>query len=117
MCRIPADDLIYYGLEYKFVTQYLTGELHYGDMITLLNTAIHQFSKRQMTWFRRMERMGFRIHWVDAELPEEEKFNLIYRLLISSMPKREPRTITCLSSGDAQRAALSLTSTLSMVMF
>ena len=78
---IPPERLIRYGLEYKFVTQYLTGELHYGDMITLLNTAIHQFSKRQMTWFRRMERMGFRIHWVDAELPEEEKFNLIYKYL------------------------------------
>jgi tRNA dimethylallyltransferase len=75
---IPAEDLIYYGLEYKFVTQYLMGELHYGDMVSLLNTAIHQFSKRQMTWFRRMERMGFKINWVDADLPEEEKFRQIF---------------------------------------
>ena len=78
---IPAERLIRYGLEYKFITQYLTGELHYGDMVTLLNTAIHQFSKRQMTWFRRMERMGFNIHWVDADLPEEEKFRQIYGYL------------------------------------
>lgn len=78
---IPPERLIRYGLEYKFVTEYLIGELHYGDMVTLLNTAIHQFSKRQMTWFRRMERMGFNIHWVDADLPEEEKFRQIYQYL------------------------------------
>ena len=78
---IPAERLIRYGLEYKFVTQYLLGELHYGDMVTLLNTAIHQFSKRQMTWFRRMERMGFKIRWVNADLPEEEKFRQIYQWL------------------------------------
>ena len=78
---IPAERLIRYGLEYKFVTQYLLGELHYGDMVSLLNTAIHQFSKRQMTWFRRMERMGFNIRWVNADLPEEEKFRQIYHWL------------------------------------
>jgi len=78
---VPAERLIRYGLEYRFVTQYLTGELHYGDMVSLLNTAIHQFSKRQMTWFRRMERMGFKIRWVDAELPEEEKIRQIYHWL------------------------------------
>jgi tRNA dimethylallyltransferase len=78
---IPAERLIRYGLEYKFVTQYLLGELHYGDMVSLLNTAIHQFSKRQMTWFRRMERMGFNIRWVNADLPEEEKFRQIYQWL------------------------------------
>jgi len=78
---IPPERLIRYGLEYKFVTQYLTGELHYGDMVTLLNTAIHQFSKRQMTWFRRMERMGFNIRWVDADLPDDEKFRQIYHYL------------------------------------
>ena len=78
---IPAERLIRYGLEYKFVTQYLMGELHYGDMVSLLNTAIHQFSKRQMTWFRRMERMGFKIRWVNADLPEEEKFRQIYQWL------------------------------------
>ena len=60
---ISADDLIYYGLEYKFVTLYLTGELTYEQMRTQLATAIHQFAKRQMTWFRGMERKGIRIHW------------------------------------------------------
>ena len=78
---IPPERLIRYGLEYKFVTLYLIGELHYGDMVSLLNTAIHQVSKRQMTWFRRMERMGFYIRWVDADLPEEEKFRKIYQYL------------------------------------
>jgi tRNA dimethylallyltransferase len=78
---IPAERLIRFGLEYKYVTLYLTGELHYGDMVSLLNTAIHQFSKRQMTWFRRMERLGFRIHWVNADLPEDEKFREIYACL------------------------------------
>ena len=61
---IPADDLIYYGLEYKFVTQYVLGQLSYEDMVVALGNAIHQFAKRQMTWFRGMERDGVRIHWV-----------------------------------------------------
>ena len=61
---LSADDLIYYGLEYKFVTQYVTGQLSYDDMVIALGNAIHQFAKRQMTWFRGMERDGVRIHWV-----------------------------------------------------
>lgn len=61
---VPAQDLIYYGLEYKFVTQYVLGELSYEDMVIALGNAIHQFAKRQMTWFRGMERDGVRIHWV-----------------------------------------------------
>ena len=61
---LKADDLIYYGLEYKFVTQYVTGQLSYDDMVIALGNAIHQFAKRQMTWFRGMERDGVRIHWV-----------------------------------------------------
>ena len=61
---IPADDLIYYGLEYKFVTQYVLGQLPDDDMVIALGNAIHQFAKRQMTWFRGMERDGVRIHWV-----------------------------------------------------
>ena len=61
---VPADDLIYYGLEYKFVTQYVLGHLSYDDMVIALGNAIHQFAKRQMTWFRGMERDGVRIHWV-----------------------------------------------------
>ena len=60
---VPAPDLIYYGLEYKFVTQFVLGELSYEDMVVGLGNAIHQFAKRQMTWFRGMERDGIRIHW------------------------------------------------------
>ena len=60
---VPADDLIYYGLEYKFVTQYIIGQISYEDMVVGLGNAIHQFAKRQMTWFRGMERDGVRIHW------------------------------------------------------
>ena len=63
---IPAEDLIYYGLEYKFVTQYVLGILSYDEMFTLLSNAIHQFAKRQMTWFRGMERDGLVIHWVEV---------------------------------------------------
>ena len=61
---IPAENLIYYGLEYKFLTQYILGELSYEEMVKGLGTAIHQFAKRQMTWFRGMERKGVQIHWV-----------------------------------------------------
>ena len=61
---VAPDDLIYYGLEYKFVTQYVLGQIPYDDMVILLGNAIHQFAKRQMTWFRGMERDGIRIHWV-----------------------------------------------------
>ena len=60
---IKAEDLLYYGLEYKFVTQYVLGILSLEEMTTLLSNAIHQFAKRQMTWFRGMERDGIRIHW------------------------------------------------------
>ena len=66
---IPADDLIYYGLEYKFVTEYITGRLTYDEMFQRLEIAIHQFAKRQMTWFRGMERRGFTIHWIDIVCP------------------------------------------------
>jgi tRNA dimethylallyltransferase len=74
---IPAEDLIYYGLEYKFVTEYLTGQLTYDEMFNRLEIAIHQFAKRQMTWFRGMERRGFLIHWIDATLPIEVKIQQI----------------------------------------
>ena len=63
---IPADDLIFYGLEYKFVTQYVLGILTYEEMFALLSNAIHQFAKRQMTWFRGMERDGVTIHWTEV---------------------------------------------------
>ena len=78
---IPAENLIYYGLEYKFLTQYAIGELTYEEMFQQLETAIHQFAKRQMTWFRGMERRGFTIHWLDATLPMKEKVELIINLI------------------------------------
>ena len=77
---IPAENLIYYGLEYKFVTEYLTGALSYDEMVRRLEIAIHQFAKRQMTWFRGMERRGFKINWIDAALPMEEKISQIQQL-------------------------------------
>lgn len=77
---IAPDDLIYYGLEYKFVTEYLIGKLSYEEMFQRLEIAIHQFAKRQMTWFRGMERRGFMIHWIDAMLPMEEKVKEIIEI-------------------------------------
>lgn len=77
---IPAGDLIYYGLEYKFITEYLTHQLSYDEMYERLEIAIHQFAKRQMTWFRGMERRGFTIHWVGATLSMEEKIQKIIQL-------------------------------------
>lgn len=74
---IPPENLIYYGLEYKFVTEYLIGKTTYQDMFDKLEIAIHQFSKRQMTWFRGMERRGFEIHWIDAMHPIEENIKEI----------------------------------------
>ena len=76
---IPADDLIYYGLEYKYVTEYVIGKLTYDEMFRQLEIAIHQFAKRQMTWFRGMERRGFKINWIDATLPMEERVERILR--------------------------------------
>ena len=79
--RLPAERLIRYGLEYKYVTLYLTGKLSYDEMFTQLEIAIHQFAKRQMTWFRGMEeRRGIPIRWIEATLPMEEKVNEIIRL-------------------------------------
>ena len=80
---IPAEDLIYYGLEYKFVTRYLLGELSYDEMFVSLETAIHQFAKRQMTWFRGMERRGFTLHYIDALLPMQDKVEIALLLLHS----------------------------------
>ena len=74
---IAAENLIYYGLEYKYVTEYVVGQLTYDEMFRQLEIAIHQFAKRQMTWFRGMERRGFTIHWIDAMLPMKEKIKLI----------------------------------------
>lgn len=69
---VPAENLIYYGLEYKFVTEYLIGKTTYAEMRRLLEIAIHQFAKRQMTWFRGAERRGFHIHWLSGGLSREE---------------------------------------------
>lgn len=78
---ISPEDLIYYGLEYKYITEYLIGRTNYDAMVKGLEIAIHQFAKRQMTWFRGMERRGFTIHWVDAAQPMEDKINQILALI------------------------------------
>ena len=80
---IPAENLIYYGLEYKFITEYVIGKTSYDEMYRGLEIAIHQFAKRQMTWFRGMERRGFTIHWVDALMPMEEKVETVLGLMRS----------------------------------
>lgn len=69
---ISPDDLIYYGLEYKYVTQYVIGQISYDEMFSLLEIAIHQFAKRQMTWFRGMERRGTTIHWLPYDISDDE---------------------------------------------
>ena len=80
--HVPAEDLMYYGLEYKYLTLYCLGQLSYDEMVRQLEIAIHQFAKRQMTWFRGMERRGFTIHWLDGTLPLEEKIDLIEGMLL-----------------------------------
>lgn len=77
---VSAESLMYYGLEYKFVTEYVTGKTTYNDMLSRLEIAIHQFAKRQMTWFRGMERRGIHINWIDASLPMDDKVELIIEL-------------------------------------
>ena len=78
---ISPEDLIYYGLEYKFITLYVIGELSYDEMYKGLETAIHQFAKRQMTWFRGMERRGFTIHWLPYDLPEQDFVGRVLELM------------------------------------
>ena len=78
---IPVETLLYYGLEYKFITLYLTGKMSYEEMFCRLEVAIHQFAKRQMTWFRGMERRGIKIHWLDGFMPLEQKVEMIINLL------------------------------------
>lgn len=78
---ITAEQLIYYGLEYKFVTLYVTGQLQYDEMVNGLEIAIHQFAKRQMTWFRGMEKRGTEICWVDGSLPRDEQVRIIKSML------------------------------------
>jgi tRNA dimethylallyltransferase len=78
---VPSERLKAYGLEYKFITQYIEGSLSYEDMFRLLNTAIHQFAKRQMTWFRRMERQGLHIHWIESDQDTGTKVRIIRKSL------------------------------------
>lgn len=78
---VNPDDLIYYGLEYKFVTEYVVGKTSYDEMFRQLEIAIHQFAKRQMTWFRGMERRGYTIHWIDAAQSMDEKVEAIMSLM------------------------------------
>lgn len=77
---LTPDDLLYYGLEYKYLTLHVIGQLSYDEMFQQLETAIHQFAKRQMTWFRGMERRGIHIHWIDATLPLEKKIRQVEQL-------------------------------------
>ena len=86
---IPAENLIYYGLEYKFVTEYLTGKLTYDEMLRTLEIAIHQFAKRQMTWFRGMERRGFVINWINAQDSMSDKIKAIRNIIESYMDKKQ----------------------------
>ncbi|HJX71647.1 MAG TPA: tRNA (adenosine(37)-N6)-dimethylallyltransferase MiaA [Bacteroidales bacterium] len=77
---LKPEELIYYGLEYKYITLYLTKEIEYDEMVIRLNIAIHQFAKRQMTWFRKMEKEGSEIYWLDETLPFEERLQTAVRL-------------------------------------
>jgi tRNA dimethylallyltransferase len=79
---ISPETLIYYGLEYKYITLHLTGKMSFEKMVKDLETAIHQFAKRQMTWFRGMERRGIKIHWINGELPMEEKVESVLNTLM-----------------------------------
>ena len=81
LTRVPAEDLIYYGLEYKYLTLYCLGQLSYDEMVRQLEIAIHQFAKRQMTWFRGMERRGFTIRWIDGTLPVKAQVQSIVDLI------------------------------------
>jgi tRNA dimethylallyltransferase len=78
---VSPEDMIYYGLEYKYLTLYIIGKMSYESMVSELEIAIHQFAKRQMTWFRGMERRGFKIHWIDYELKMSEKVEQVLSLL------------------------------------
>lgn len=74
---LSFDDMVYYGLEYRYVAEHIMGKLTYDEMVSRLNIAIRQFAKRQMTWFRGMERRGLSITWIDGELPLEDKLDKI----------------------------------------
>jgi len=78
---LTPEQLMFYGLEYRYLTRYVTGELSYDEMFRLLNTAIHQFAKRQMTWFRKMEKNGIKIHWIEGRLEIEKKVEQAMKLM------------------------------------
>ncbi|MBO5799664.1 MAG: tRNA (adenosine(37)-N6)-dimethylallyltransferase MiaA [Paludibacteraceae bacterium] len=78
---VSPEDMIYYGLEYKYLTNYIIGNLTYEQMVGELEIAIHQFAKRQMTWFRGMERRGLKINWMDASMPMQEKIDWAMEIL------------------------------------
>jgi tRNA dimethylallyltransferase len=78
---IHPDDLIYYGLEYKYITLYLMNRLSRDEMVQKLEIEIHRFAKRQMTWFRGMERRGIAINWIDGQLTDNEKSEILLKLL------------------------------------
>lgn len=80
---VHPDDLLYYGLEYKYVTLYLLNKMGYDEMVQKLEVEIHRFAKRQMTWFRGMERRGITINWIDGQLPDEEKVKMIISMIRS----------------------------------
>lgn len=80
---VPADDLIYYGLEYKYVTLHVIGKLSYREMFSQLETAIHQFAKRQMTWFRGMVKRGTTIHWLPYDMPTDLFLEEVAKLMKS----------------------------------
>lgn len=84
---VSPENLIYYGLEYKFITEYLLGKTSYDDMVKSLEIAIHQFAKRQMTWFRGMERRGMNINWIDAPKPMAEKLKDIKEIIENNINK------------------------------
>jgi tRNA dimethylallyltransferase len=84
---VSPGTLVYYGLEYKFITMYLNGQLNFDEMKWRLNIAIHQFAKRQMTWFRKMERDGYRIHWLDARMKMEEKLKTALEITGQAKPE------------------------------
>ena len=85
--KISPDDMMYYGLEYKYLTLYLTGHLTYTEMFQKMEVAIHQFAKRQMTWFRGMERRGCDIHWLDGHMPIDEKISLALNIIEAEAPE------------------------------
>ena len=78
---VSADKLKFYGLEYKLITQYILNEINRNEMFNKLNVSIHQFAKRQATWFRKMERNGFEINWIDGNLPIDKKLDFITQKL------------------------------------